>query len=141
MKYDKPFLYKPNFLQFWLLYKSLYHTMKEKYSNQKNLLLVELDRLQRITGNNQQFDVVWSPQNNSEIEGKVMGNIITIYSQNITDAIDTLQHEFVDYMISQAIKPYITLVNSLMGIITKEAYETKEKSVEALLKLINDSKK
>jgi len=87
------------------------------------------------------FDVVWSPQNNSQIEGKVEGNTITIYSENIVDALDTLQHEFVDHMISQAIKPYITLVNSLMSIITKEAYETKEKSVEALLKLINDSKK
>ena len=141
MKYDKPFLYKPNFLQFWLSYKSLYHTMKEKYSNQKKLLLTELERLQRISGHMHNFDVVWFPQNNSEIEGKVEGNTITIYSQNITDAIDTLQHEFVDYIISQVIKPYITLVNSLMGIITKEAYETKEKSVEALLSLINSSKK
>ena len=87
------------------------------------------------------FDVIWSPQNNSQIEGKVEGNTITIYSENIQDAIDTLQHEFVDYMISQTVKPYITLVNSLMSVITKEAYETKEKSVEALLKLINDSKK
>ncbi|MDH3779365.1 MAG: hypothetical protein OES15_00770 [Nitrosopumilus sp.] len=115
--------------------------MKEKYSNQKKLLLTELERLQRISGHMHNFDVVWFPQNNSEIEGKVEGNTITIYSQNITDAIDTLQHEFVDYIISQVIKPYITLVNSLMGIITKEAYETKEKSVEALLNLINSSKK
>jgi len=48
--------------------------------------------------------------------------------------------EFGDHMISQTVKPYITLVNSLMSIITKQAYETKAKSVEALLKLINDSK-
>ena len=117
--------------------------MKEKYTIiQKNLLVAELDRLQKTTGYTMHnFDVIWSPQNNSQIEGKVECNTITIYSENISDAIDTLQHEFVDYMISQAIKPYIALVNSLMSTITKEAYETKEKSVEALLKLINDSKK
>ena len=114
--------------------------MKEKYSNQKKLLLTELYRLQRITGYMHNFDVIWSPQSNSQIEGKVEGNIITIYSEDIRDALDTLQHEFVDYVTSQTIKPYITLVNSLMGIITKEAYETKEKSVEALLSLINSSK-
>jgi len=140
MKYDKPFVYNPNFLQFLLLYKSLYHIMKEKYSNQKKLL-VEFDRLQKITGHMHNFDVAWSPQNNSQVEGKVEDNTITIYSENIKDALDTLQHEFVDYMISQAIKPYITLVNSLISILTKEAYETKERSVEALLSLINSSKK
>ena len=140
MKYDKPFVYKPNFLQFLLLYKSPYHIMKEKYSNQKKLRAT-LDRLQKVTGNNQQFDVTWLPLDNSEIEGKVEGNTIIIYSKNIADALDTLQHEFVDYVTSQAIKPYITLVNSLMSIITKEAYETKEGTVESLLKLINDSKK
>lgn len=115
--------------------------MKEKYPNQTRLLIKELDRLQRIIGNNRQFDVVWSPQNNSEIEGKVVGDTITIYSKNIADAIDTLQHEFIDYIISQAIKPYITLVNSLILIITKQAYETKENTVESLLKLINNSAK
>jgi len=119
--------------------------MKEKHTIiQKNLLLLaELERLQKTTGHMMMhnFDVIWSPQNNSQIEGKVEDNTITIYSENISDALDTLQHEFVDHVISQAIKPYITLVNSLMSIITKEAYETKEKSVEALLKLINDSKK
>ena len=114
--------------------------MKEKYSNQKKLQAT-LDRLQKVTGNNGQFDVTWLPLDNSEIEGKVEGNTIIIYSKNITDALDTLQHEFVDYVTSQAIKPYITLVNSLMSIITKEAYETKEGTVESLLKLINDSKK
>ena len=116
--------------------------MKENYSNQKELylsLLVELDRLQKITGNTQQFDLRWSPQSDSDIEGKVEGNTITIYSKNIEDALDTMQHEFVDYIISQAIKPYVKLVNSLMSIITKDAYETKEDAVESMLRLMNNS--
>lgn len=112
------------------------------YSNQKKLhalLLAEPDRLQKITGNNQQFDLIWSPQSDSQIEGKVGENTITIYSENIVDAMDTLQHEFVDYVISQAIKPYVKLVNLLMSIITKDAYETKEDAVEYLLKLMNNN--
>lgn len=120
--------------------------MKENYSNQKKkkklhaLLAAELDRLQKITGNNsKQFDLIWSPQSDSDIEGKVEGNTITIYSENIADAIDTLQHEFVDYIISQAMRPYVNLVNSLMSIITKDAYETKEDTVESLLRLINNN--
>ncbi len=119
--------------------------MKENYSNQKKkklhaLLAAELDRLQKITGNNnKQFDLIWSPQSDSDIEGKVEGDTITIYSENITDAIDTLQHEFVDHIISQAIRPYVNLVNSLMSIITKDAYKTKEDAVESLLRLMNNN--
>ncbi|WP_316507112.1 hypothetical protein [Nitrosopumilus sp.] len=115
--------------------------MKENCSNQKKLhalLVAELDKLQKITCTNQQFDLIWSPQSNSQIEGKVDGNTITIYSENLTDAIDTLQHEFVDYVISQAIKPYVKLVNVLMSIITKDAYDTKEDAVESLLRLMNN---
>ena len=114
---------------------------KECYSNNKSkrILASELNRLQKITGDNQQFDLIWSPQNDSDIEGKVEGNTITIYSENIADAIDTLQHEFVDYIISQAIKPYVKLANSLMSIITKDAYETKEDTVEFMLRLMRNS--
>ncbi len=117
--------------------------MKENRSNQKKLhilLLAELDRLQKITGDNlQPFHLIWSPQSDSDIEGKVEGNVITIYSENIADAVDTLQHEFVDYVISQAIKPYAKLVNSLMSIITKDAYEIKEDAVESMLRLMRNT--
>ena len=113
---------------------------KECYSNNnKRRLASELNRLQKIIGNNQQFDLVWSPQSDSDIEGKVEGKTITIYSENIDDALDTLQHEFVDYVISQAIKPYVKLVNSLMSIITKDAYEIKEDAVESMLRLMNNN--
>ncbi len=105
----------------------------------KRRLASELNRLQKTTGNNHQFDLVWSPQSDSYIEGRVEENVITIYSENIADAIDTLQHEFVDYIISQAIKPYVNLVNSLMSIITKDAYETKEDVVESLLRLMRNN--
>jgi len=105
----------------------------------KRILASELNRLQKITGNNKKFDLTWSPQSDSDIEGKVEGNAITIHSENIEDAIDTLQHEFVDYIISQAIKPYVNLVNSLISIITRDAYETKEETVESMLRLMNNS--
>ena len=113
---------------------------KECYSNNnKRRLASELNRLQEITGNNQQFDLIWSPQSDSDIEGKVEEKTITIYSEDVADAIDTLQHEFVDYIISQAIKPYVKLINSLMSIITKDAYEIKEDTVESMLRLMRNN--
>ena len=109
------------------------------FNNNKRRLASELNRLQKITGNNKKFDLIWSPQSDSKIEGKVEGNTITIYSEDIADAIDTLQHEFVDFVISQAIKPYVKLVNSLMSIITKDAYEIKEDAVESMLRLMRNN--
>ena len=100
-------------------------------------LSAELDRLQKITGYMHGFDLVWKPLAKSNIEGKIEGNTITIYSENMDDVINTLQHEFVDDIISQSIKPYITLVNLLVSIISKQAYDTKEQTVEGLLKIIN----
>lgn len=111
--------------------------MDGTYEIKKSLLLTELDRLQRMTDHMHNFDVMWAPNPYSKIEGKVEGNTITIYSPDINGAISTLQHEFVDYVVSQAINPYIKLVNSLMSVITKQAYTTKERSVESLLKLTN----
>ncbi len=108
--------------------------MKE---NNRKILTAELARLQKITGCMYGFDLVWKPLAKSNIEGKVEENTITIHSENINDAIDTLQHEFIDYMISQSIHPYVALVNSLISIISRQAYKTKENTVEGLIKIIN----
>jgi len=65
----------------------------------------------------------------------VDGDTITIYSENIEDALDTLRHEFIDYLISQAIKPYIKLLNALLSLISQNAYNKKEDIVEKLVQL------
>ncbi len=107
--------------------------MKEKLQLKK-----ELQRLQKLTGKCKDFELVWIPKRNSHIEGKIKDNTITIYSQGIKQATETLQHEFIDYIVCDAIKPYIKLVNVLLFTISKDAYYAKEESVEMLLSLFNN---
>lgn len=107
--------------------------MKEKLFLEK-----ELQRLQEITGKCTDFELIWTPTHESYIEGKVEDNTITIYSQGIKQATETLRHEFVDCIVCDAIKPYIKLVNVLLSAISNDAYCKKEESVEALLSLCND---
>lgn len=110
------------------------HTLH--YMNEKIQLEKELQRLQEITGKCKDFELVWIPKKNSHIEGKVEDNTITIYSQEIKQAIETLRHEFVDYIVCDAIKPYIKLVNVLLSAISRDSYDKKEESVETLLNLL-----
>ena len=108
------------------------------FSSQKKKLDFEIARLEKITNIKRRFKVVWIPLKQSHIEGKVEKNTITIYSQNIDDALETLQHEFVDCIVCDAIRPYLKLVNVLLSMISNDAYCKKEESVETLLSLCND---
>ena len=49
---------------------------------------------------------------------------------------ETLKHEFLDYLISKTIEPYPRIVNKLIGFMNDEAYSSNEKVVEVLVKLI-----
>ena len=55
-----------------------------------NKLDLELAKLQQISKTKKHFKIEWIPQEQSSIEGKVEGDTITIYSENIEDALDTL---------------------------------------------------
>jgi len=53
-----------------------------------------------------------------------------------------LHHEFIDYAVSMAVKPYekvtafyATMINSLIVKLSEEAYKEKEKAIEALARL------
>jgi hypothetical protein len=50
-----------------------------------------------------------------------------------------LRHEFLDFCISQAIKPYKEVTNLLIKKINKDAYLQKEKLLEALKRFIVES--
>ena len=57
---------------------------------------------------------------------------------------DTLRHEFVDNVVSMAIKPYekvtafyAAMVNAALAKLGEEAYREKEKAVEALTKIFS----
>jgi hypothetical protein len=104
------------------------------------ILEKELERLKARTGIKTEFKVVWSPKSDSKKEGKVVGDTIFIYSLDVDRALQTLRHEFVDFIISSAIEPYLKLVNTFLSAISEDAYKKKEEVVEMLLKLLVDDR-
>jgi len=98
----------------------------------------ELETLKSKSGLEADFRVVWLPRQESKKEGEVVGRTIFIYSQNMDEALQTLRHEFVDFVISGAIKPYLKVINALLSAISEDTYKKKEEVVETLLKLLSD---
>lgn len=104
------------------------------------ILEEELERLKARAGIKTEFKVVWLPKADSKKEGEVVGNTIFVYSLDVDKALQTLQHELVDVVVSSAIEPYLELVNTLLSAISEDAYKKKEEAVETLLKLLVDDR-
>lgn len=104
------------------------------------ILEEELERLKDRAGIKTDFTVVWSPKADSKKEVEVVGDSIFVYSLDVDEALQTLRHEFVDFIISSAIAPYLKLVNVLLSTISEDAYKKKEEVVEMLLKLLVDDR-
>jgi len=102
---------------------------------ESDILKDELEKLEKITGINTRYKIVWIPKIESRKEGEVVGKIIYIYSCNLKDATHTLQHEFFDILICRTNKPYVDVINALLSIISEKAYQEKEEVVEILVRL------
>lgn len=108
-----------------------------------DLLNKELGDMVSATGLGSNFKICYAPLKNSALEGEVKDNTIWIYCLSEEKAIQTLRHEFVDWLIVEAIKPYEQLVNlqraalnAIFRHLQEQSYYQKENVVEALLKLI-----
>ncbi|MCJ7559532.1 hypothetical protein MUO79_02805 [Candidatus Bathyarchaeota archaeon] len=99
-------------------------------------LIEELGRLQQKLGLGYELGVVWLPDSHNKLSGEVKGDQIRIYAEDEQNALETLKHEFLDYLISKAIEPYQKIANKLIGLMNDEAYSRKEKLVEVLSGLI-----
>jgi len=105
---------------------------------------LELRRLQEIVGLGLDLKVVWLPGGSSRLSGEVKNGKIIIYEENLENALDVLRHEFIDYTVSLAIKPYErvaylykVMLNALIGALGEEAYQQKEKVIESLKRLLS----
>lgn len=96
----------------------------------------QLEYLKRTLKAGYELDVNWLPGENEKLHGEVKGNSICIYDEDEEEALQTLKHEFIDYLVSGAIKPYEKLANLLISLFNEDAYAKKEKLVEALCRLI-----
>ncbi len=96
----------------------------------------ELARLMQQSGDSNDLDVVWVPRIDSAKEGEVVGKTIFVYSPDPRQAIETLRHEFVDYLVCRAVEPYQDMVNALLSVLSEKAYRKKEEVVESILKIL-----
>ncbi len=99
----------------------------------------ELERLKKISGKGCELQLRWIPNANSTKEGEVRGGTVYIYSTSINEAIQTLRHEFLDYLICKAVEPYQNIVNGLLASLSERAYRGKEEVVESVLKILERS--
>jgi uncharacterized protein Smg (DUF494 family) len=84
----------------------------------------------------QDLKLQWMP-NDGPKSGEVTGTTIRIYENEPTKALDTLRHEFIEYLLTQdLVAPYKRLINKLISLFEEEMYDRKEKLVERLRDLI-----
>ncbi len=107
-------------------------------------LEAELERLKRLTNFGLTLRVVWSPRGSSEFSGTVKNDTIFIYEENSLKALEILRHEFLDWLVCQAVKPYekianlfSTMFNSLLEQLGNDAYKEKEAVIEALERMFS----
>jgi hypothetical protein len=98
----------------------------------------ELGWLKRKVKLGYELQVIWLPGYNAKLSGEVKNGNIYIYEDIEEKAIETLRHEFMDYLISKVVEPYKLVANKLVELLNEEAYERKEKIVEALVRLLSD---
>lgn len=100
------------------------------------VVVEELERLKQKVGAGHELTVKWLPRKKLDICGEVREDCIYVYEEEEQKALETVKHEFLDYLVSKTIEPYQKIANKLIGLINDEAYSRKEKLVEILAALI-----
>ena len=98
----------------------------------------ELEAMKRISKQGLELKVQWLPREDGPLSGEVKGDVIYIYESDEKKALDVLEHEFVDYLVTMGMDPLKLLINSLLKLVNRMAYLNKEKSVEALRALLKE---
>ncbi len=112
-----------------------------KASQDKNIatlrrLEAELSQLKRRFQMGHELKLQWTPNNGSR-SGEITGGVIHIYEADQTAALDTLQHEFIEYVLmNELVAPYKRLINKLISAFEEEMYDRKERLVEKFQELI-----
>jgi|YelNatPaOPRAMG01_1025707.scaffolds.fasta_scaffold21407_5 hypothetical protein len=97
----------------------------------------ELKRIKGMLNTGHELKVVWSPSFDSKLSGEVKDKVVYIYESREDKALEAVRHEFIDYLVSQAIEPYKCIANKLIQLLNEIAYKKKEEIVENLAKLLS----
>ena len=96
----------------------------------KQLLDQELLDLKSKFQMAQELKINWLLDANNKKSGEVLGNTIYIYETDEEKALDTLRHEFLEYILTyELVAPYKRLVNKLITLFEEEMYLKKEKLI------------
>jgi hypothetical protein len=102
-------------------------------------LETELDRLKSKFQMGHELTIQRTPTDGPK-SGEVTGTTIRIYESDKAKALDTLRHEFVEYLLTQdLVAPYKRLINKLISLFEEEMYDRKDKLVQRLEELIRKS--
>jgi hypothetical protein len=96
----------------------------------------ELERIQMKLRLNENLGVSWRPDRLRKMDGEVKGRNIFVYSENPDEAVETLRHEFLDFLISRLIRSEREITNRLILLLNERAYREKEDLVEKLAGLL-----
>jgi len=106
----------------------------------------ELERLKARFGYGKELNVEWLPNQvkfldsgkvKHQLSGEVVGKTIYIYDEDEGEALATLRHEFLDYMVSnEVIAPYKKFINHLIKLFEDEVHKRKEVLIENLRELV-----
>jgi len=97
----------------------------------------ELEGLEAKLGLGLELKVVWAPDPSNHLSGEVKNGVVYVYEEDLEEAVRTLKHELIDYVLtSKLIQPLVSLVNLLIKAKEVEIYKEKEKIVEALSKIL-----
>jgi hypothetical protein len=103
-----------------------------------NKLEYELVKLKNKLQMAYELKAKWLPNGDRKKCGEVIGKTIFIYEDDEDKALDTLKHEFLDYVISNATEVhYKKIINLFIKLFEEEMYERKEKLIEKLLKVLD----
>jgi hypothetical protein len=97
----------------------------------------ELEGLEAKLGLDLGLKVVWAPDPSNHLSGEVKNGVVYVYEEGLEEAVRTLKHELLDYVLSsRLVQPLVSLVNLLIKAKEVEIYKEKEKIVEALSKIL-----
>ena len=88
-----------------------------------------------------ELEAGWIPNPYSKHAGEVKDVKLIVYEENLEEALATLRHKFIDYVLSRLISPYRDVANTFIKTSTNRAYKEKEKVTEAILKALKSNDK
>ena len=96
----------------------------------RSRLVAELERLKAAYGYGRSLKVRYLPRGGSK-RGEVVGGKVYVYDDGLSDAVETLRHEYLDHVLSsEIVQPLIDQINLLTSLVVKQVYRRKEHVIE-----------